>query len=83
VENNKRIKLIFYIIIWRDFKMEIIKRKDQRAVYTVIDRGNHFAVVKVMNIYKDEKEAMDNMIKLVRKEISEEDLLQEYTKSEW
>jgi hypothetical protein len=63
--------------------MNVIKRQDERKTYTVVDRGNHFAVVKVMNIYKDEKEAMDNMIKLVRKEISEEDILQEYTKSEW
>ena len=64
--------------------MKVIRRKDERKVYTVIERSkNAYAVVKVLNMYKDENEVLNKMVELVQNDITEEDLLNEFTKSDW
>jgi hypothetical protein len=59
--------------------LNIIKRKGKRQVYTVIKRSKTcHAVVKVLNEYNTEKEALNVLVELVQGNITEEELLQEY-----
>jgi hypothetical protein len=63
--------------------MTIIKRQDKKEVYTVVKRSKKcYALVKVLNIYPDEKTALNGMVDLLQGNIREEELLQEYIKKD-
>ena len=61
--------------------MKIIRRQDKKEVYTVINQSkNCHAVVKVLNLYQTQEEALNAMIELLQGNTTEEALLQEYIK---
>jgi hypothetical protein len=63
--------------------LKVIKRQDKKEVYTVIKRSkNCHAVVKVLNIYETEKQALQSMIELLQGNKTEDELLQEYIKKD-
>lgn len=63
--------------------MKIIKRQDKKEVYTVVKRNKScYELVKVLNIYNTEKQALNGMIDLLQGNKREEDILQEYIKKD-
>lgn len=64
--------------------MKIHKREDERKIYSVVPMSKKVhAVVRVLNYYTDEKEANRDFLKVVSKEITEDELIQRLTKSDW
>jgi hypothetical protein len=64
--------------------MEVFRRKDERRTYNVVKLSKHaYAVVKILNIYESEDEAIDKWLRVGDKTITEEELLKEYTNSDW
>lgn len=63
--------------------MKIIKRQDKKEVYTVVKRTkNCYELVKVLNIYQTQNEALQGMIELLQGTKKEEELIQEYIKKD-
>ncbi len=64
--------------------MQINEGKRGRKIYTVKEENSKvFSVVKVLNYYSTYDEAMKAMIAVVLEEVTEEDLLEELTESNW
>lgn len=63
--------------------MDVFKRKDERKIYTVINYSkNAYAVVRVLNMYETKDEAIEDCLKVVNEEITDEELIQQLTKSD-
>jgi|LSQX01.3.fsa_nt_gb hypothetical protein len=60
----------------KDFKLH--NKKNSYGVHTI--SKNSFMLVKNLNSYSNRNDCVDDLVKLMMKQITEEDLLQEYTK---
>ena len=60
-------------------KIQIIKRKDRKEVYTVVERSKTcHELVKVLNQYDTHDEAIMALIEGILGNITEEELLKQY-----
>ncbi|GEM_PF-1844563 len=60
-----------------------IYRFGEKRVYAVDKRlGNEWAIYKVLNLYNNEKEAYSDLYKLLNKQKTEEELLEEFKKKD-
>ena len=64
--------------------MKIIRRQDERKVYTVVKKAKKaYALVRIINMYETEDEALTKMFQLLDGTENEADLIQQFTKSDW
>lgn len=64
--------------------MKIIRRQDERKAYTVVKKAKKaYALVRIINMYETEDEALTKMFQLLDGTENEADLIQQFTKSDW
>jgi len=64
--------------------LKLFKKKHKKTGYLVHQSATKYALCKILNEYTDKDQAKEDLIKLLTKKITEEDLLDRFdTKKSW
>ncbi|NLC43731.1 MAG: hypothetical protein GX783_05555 [Clostridiales bacterium] len=60
----------------------LFKRKEYKKGYFIHETVNGFKLCRILNEYDKEQDAMDDLLKLLSHKVTQEDLLEVYSKKQ-